>query len=259
MSNIIKYHIHVPCDKWREFINNSDLRFFKYKKHLLNDLLSTKQDGVIVTMISWNYKYLKDAYALSNQIKHTNFANYLCYFEYEEDIIQYLCPYDTVDKNEETAVLITAAHKMFMKLDLERYELYEVIKQILLSLYLAFCEYNLCFPYISIDNICIEYVHKPSKIKYKVNDKKYIVESKLIVKIDEFVNTRRIYKTQTTFYDIYMFYTSVVSVLQQISEKYDITNIVNFVLDFQIADERIIHPMKTIDMILRKIHCELSK
>lgn len=250
MSDIVKYHIYVPCYKWKEFVNNDDLRFFKHRKHILQHLHECKDTGITIKLSSWDYLYLKNAYITGNKIKHPNFVRPICYFEYEEDIVKYLTPYDVSNKkHQENAVILTPYYKPFLlhhEVDLQ-----QCIKQIILSMYMAFYEYDILFFHVSIDDVYIQHNHKQQKIKYKINDKQYTIPSNYVVKMDEFVNMCQV--NTKTYRDNFHFYGSILYILEQINEKYNVEYIISFIKDFHIDSERIICPLKVLDIILSTI------
>ena len=42
-----EFHIHINDRKWREMMNNEDLRFFKHRKTMLNDVLKNNNGNIL--------------------------------------------------------------------------------------------------------------------------------------------------------------------------------------------------------------------
>lgn len=257
-KNIYSYHLYVSSDKWKTLMKNEDIRFFKHKKNLLNDLNACKETGITMKISSWNYMNLKNDYLLSNKIIHPNFVRQLCYFEYEDDIMKYLdASYDTGgykssenDITEECAVVIAPYYKSIMQYELNYTK--DCVKQIILSLYTLFFHYNILLTDLSIDNIYIQ--NKTAKLEYELNDKKYHINTSHVVKIDSFASVE-CFKVSDKL-KMYYLYGVIIDILKQFNKKYDIGYIISFIQDFQVADERLIHPLKVIDIILSQVDCD---
>lgn len=248
-----RYHLYVTQDKWNEFIRNNDLRFFKYNKNLLKILKETHESGVMLKLCSWDYMSMKSSYILSNKFKHTNFIQYLCYFEYEENIIDYLCQSAQSDHLEENAVVIFPYYNNILKYDLNKNELYDCVKQIVLALYTAYFKYNILLTNVNINNIYLDKQNKITKIKYEIHKKTYTVGSQYIVKFDEYIHVKDVSNTSEDITDLYELYGSIISVLKQM-EKDDLKEIIDFIEDFYVPDTRMIHPLKSVDKILSQAH-----
>ena len=78
-------------NKLYNFSKNKDLRFLKCDKNLYKTLLKSYESGFLIKMHNWDYNYLKNEYDISLKLKNIiNFIDYICYFEYELDFIDYI-------------------------------------------------------------------------------------------------------------------------------------------------------------------------
>lgn len=251
-TNIIKqYHIYVDKCKWLDFVNNDNLRFLKHKKYLLNKL-SQQNDGIIMKLSSWNISVLKDEFLQVTKLKHENFIEPICYFEYEEDIINFLCNHeDDVDTNDESAVIIMPYYQNILKTDLNQQSLNTCIKQIVLALYTLLFVYGVNLTHIDLNNVYIHNVNKPVKLKYKLADSTFCIRSNYIVKLD--VGTSK----KTDIQDIKSYY-GLYKNIEYILKHMNIHETANFLRDFECKSDRIIHPLKIINTLLSQIDMEVK-
>lgn len=249
-ASIRKYLLHVDKHKWADLFNEDDLRFLKHKKNVLYDLRDNKY-GVILKIGSWDYPYLKHEYVISNKIKHVNFVKPYCYFEYEEDIINFLCKDEFDDKYNDvevdTAITISPFYKSILHISLN----VEIIKQIILSLYVAFFVYKIQLKCINIQNVYIEEKMKAYNLNYKLN-RIYTLKSRQILKIDDFCCAELMDEYTNKAYK--QLYTTIINVLQQLN-NIALQNIIEFIQDFNANDENIVDPMKSIDYVLSQVDC----
>ena len=184
---VFKKNIHIPVMKWRDLVNNSDLRFFEHKKHLL---LTTSREfeGYVIKINTWDDTSLRNDYEILKKIKHQNVITPLCYFEYEGDILQYLSndEYDIcTDKGdfEDTSVIIRKYYPA-----LNQYDMYlddKIYKQIVLCMFNLLIVHKIRMNNLDISNILFENCFlRRSPIKYNIFSKEYVVYNKVIVKID---------------------------------------------------------------------------
>ena len=256
-QEVHKYHLHVEKHKWAELMNQDDLRFLKCKKNTL-DILLQQHDGVIMKLSSWNSLILKHDYVMSNKIKNLNFVRHYCYFEYEEDIIKFLCSdeydEDIEDLHNETAIVLSPYYNNIIHV-LDNNINSGIIKQIILALYSALFIHNIEFKKINIHNIYYEYVSKPYKIQYKLGDNCLSIKTNHIVKIDAF-STSEILSTheKKNFKQLYI---NIVAILEQFNLD-ELSNVISFVKDFiGNTTENIVHPMKILHGILFHVDCKL--
>lgn len=190
----LEFHIHINDRRWRELMNNEDLRFFKHGKTMLNDVLKNN-DGNILRIGSWDSIKLMQDYTFSKRCKHINLIKYNCYFEYEMDIVNYLC-YESNESNEypedqiyESAVIIKPYFtplKEFCDKDVN--ENASLLKQILLTMFLLFFKYHIGFENIDLNNMSVKKEIRLQNIVYDIGNKCLSIKSKNIVKIDEYRN-----------------------------------------------------------------------
>lgn len=184
---IFKKNIHIPVAKWRDLINNTDLRFFDHKKHLL---LSTSREfeGYVIKVNSWDEMSMRNDYDILKKIKHQNIITPICYFEYEGDIFKYLSDenYDICDKEGNFEDISVVIRKYYPPL--EDYEVLlnnEIYHQIVLSMFYLLFVHNIRINNLNISNVFFENSFvRNHMLKYNLFSKQYIIQSKKIVKFD---------------------------------------------------------------------------
>lgn len=184
---IFKKNIHIPVTKWRDLMNNSDLRFFDHKKHLL---LTTSREfeGYVIKINSWDEMSMRNDYDIIKKIKHQNVINPICYFEYEGDILKYLSDeeYDICNDEgnfEDTSVLIRKYYPSLEHCDVILNN--EIYHQIVLCMFNLLVVHKIRINHLNISNIYFEnsFIRR-STLKYNLFSKQYTVQSKKIVKFD---------------------------------------------------------------------------
>lgn len=219
-SNILVYEIYITIAKWKELLVNPYLRFFYSKKNILYEL--QKENTLhTIKLCEWHRDYLIKDYKFSKKYRHLNLIQHECYFEYEEDIIHYLCnDNDDLlpnDINEYNAVLITPKYDDINNIN----ELSLYIRQIIFCLCHLYFTHHISFSDINLENI---YVNKNDKIKniiYNIKNKKHNIKTSKIVKINNFFNIIENCECLEKLYD------NIRIVLKQFQSRYnyDITNI----------------------------------
>jgi|LakMenE01Jun11ns_1017448.scaffolds.fasta_scaffold9959347_13 hypothetical protein len=249
---IQKYCLHVNKHNWADLINQDDLRFYKSKKNILN-ILTNDRNGVMLKISTWNHPILKHDYFMSKKIKNINFVQHHCYFEYEEDIIKFLCAHeydkDIEDINNDSAVILSPYYSSILHIPLNS----SIVKQIILSLYTALFTYYIQFQKIDINNIYVEKTDKIVGIHYKLENPQY-VNTNHVVKIDEFSNSEMLYKHEQ--HNFKQLYTNIVSILEQFKSNH-LINVIEFVKDFNTTTNHVVHPMKILHGILFQIDSSL--
>lgn len=184
---IQKIEIIVKNSKLFELINNNDVRFWHCKKNAFDNI-----DGIIIKFGSWNHRFLRNDYEKAKKIKCKNFVKYLCYFEYEEDIVNFLCSYNEPDINneinEDNAIIIFPNYIAFKNFDFKQIqdiEFKNCLKQIILTL----SNKKYFIEKISIENIYVDYGIKPKKLQYIIDDVNITFKTNLIILFDEYNNT----------------------------------------------------------------------
>lgn len=209
-KNIFKMEILIPLSKWKELLINQYLRFFKHKKYILHFL--NEEDKYIINICKWEDIILLNDYNLSKKYKHLNIIDHLCYFEYEEDIINFLCNSNNEnqleDINEFNAVLITNKYDNFDKEHLVH------LNQVFMILFFLFFKHNAGFIEIDIRDILIKKQTKNKTLIYNINNKKYKIRTDTIIKINNNVNLIE------NCYNISILYNSINKLLHQIHYEY---------------------------------------
>jgi len=180
---VLKKHIYINDVEMCELVNNNDLRFFKHQKYLLNKMLDTN-NGFYVKYFTWDSNILLNDFELCNKIKHVNIIKPLCYFEFEDDIIDFL-QNTNFRKNEELSVIISEYYDPVK----ENIENKFILLQIILLLHYIFFNFNVCFKEINIDNIYIKKLNKPKNVKYNFLNQSFRIQTENIVIFDDFYNS----------------------------------------------------------------------
>ena len=223
-NNQVEYLIFISDRKLREMMNNEDLRFFKHSKMMLNSVLNN-DNGNILRIDSWDSMNLAKDYKKSKKYKHINLIQYDCYFEYEMDIIHYLCNDCEFPKDEmnETSVIIRPYYIPIIEFQGDDYDMVVLLKQILLTIFLMFFKYHIGFQNINLDNICVKQCNKLHNIAYVIGTKCFSVKSKNIIKIDEYRNIKKHNSLNQEEYG--ELNKNVKKVLEQFDKIYQISNL----------------------------------
>lgn len=249
-KNELEYHIFINDRKWRDMMNNEDLRFFKHNKMLLNNVFQN-DNGHVLRIGSWDSLKLANDYTRSKKYKHINLTDYECYFEYEMDIIHYLCndnEYPMDDMNE-VAVIIKPYFISINDFHCNDLEMIALLKQILLTVFLMFFKYRIGFQNICFDNIGVKKYNKKHNIVYDIGHKSYSVKSKNIIKIDEY---RNIKKYNSLNHEEYKeLNKNVKKVLEQFNKIYQIYNI----FDIKNNEKEITNKESSVNMLNDLFEC----
>jgi hypothetical protein len=170
-----KCHIKPTPEKWKQMLEQDDLRFFNGSRKMKN-ATSLFPYGVLVKLDSWNKPTFRESYTMSKLCKNANAIEYLCYFEYEEDIIRFLT--GSPEIYEDNAVIMMPAY-------CEIYEITtDVLKQTILYLYHLLFSKKISINNISYDNIYIDKLSKHQNLQYDICENKYCIKTNEVVKID---------------------------------------------------------------------------
>jgi len=181
--------LKISNNKWNDILNNEDIRFLKVK-NIPNKI--TDRD-LLIKYSSWDDKHLLNCYKIQKKItKNNNLIKYLCYFEYEDDIIKYLKDHgdqdtsdlsDISDDNNESSIIIRPVYEKILDIRLDE-SLSDCIKQIILMVYDLLFNYKIYIEIKDIKNIYIDILKTPKKIVYTFQDISYVLYTKYIIKID---------------------------------------------------------------------------
>lgn len=193
---ISKFEIFISSSKWKELFINQYLRFFRHNRYkICNDSIC------IIKLCAWSDSYLLNDYKISKKYKHLNMINHECYFEYEEDIIHFLCNDLTINKqfediNEFNSVLITPKFKSFEYSDIDN------LNQIVMFLFFLFYKHGIGFKEINIqENILIDKLITNKTIIYNIEGIKYKILTNNIIKFDNNINIIEKCKDENTLYN----------------------------------------------------------
>lgn len=249
-DKIRSYHLYVRDHKWQELVKKDDLRFFKHSSNVVDDLKKQKENGIILKACHWNYADLHNDYMLSKKIKHANFAKYICYFEYEEDIIHCLMNNAIIvldDIFDENAVVILPHYSSNVKECSLLQTTSDIFKQIILSLYYALYCHHISFTSVSADDIYIDKTHKMTNLKYEFAGFKHKMRTNQVVKLDFFRNAQETSEIKPQHYR--QLYNNILQVLKDLNAK---DELIEFIQEFvsHPNDDRIVCPLKIIDTII---------
>jgi len=231
--------LKISSDKWNDILNNDDMLFLKVK-NIPNKI--TDRD-LLIKYSSWDDKHLLNCYRLQQKItKNNNLIKYLCYFEYEDDIIKYLRDCDDIsdqsDDNNESSIIIRPVYEKILDISLEEY-LCDCIKQIILMIYDLLFNYNIYIEINDIKNIYIDILKTPKKIVYTFQNISYVLYTKYIIKFDISENY---YKKVTLQNDKYLYILVSANILNTLSEFYN--SYKNYHGDYKNSLIDIIHEIK---------------
>jgi hypothetical protein len=236
------YNIIITKTKWSQLMKNEDLRFFKYVSKKM------PSNQVIVKLDTWNNSNLKHAFQLCKKLKHDNLVKYSCYFEYEEDIINYLMDIDVkFDVNEENAVLIMPALSKVVEVDkCDK----SIAKQIILFLYEALFNMHIDFDIININDLYYEY--KSQKINYRIDNQWFDVNTMHVVKFDVYHDMYYLDVLYAVHYR--NLYTNIIKLLEQMHVDM-FTDVIEFLDAFCHVKsiDHTVYPLKILHTLLSMI------
>lgn len=244
------FHIFIHDRKWRELMNNNDLRFFKRSKTMLNNVLKN-DNGHILRIGSWDSLKLAKDYTRSKKYKHINLMKYDCYFEYEMDIIHYLCndnvyPKDDID---EVSVIIKPYFTPIKEFTCNVFDMVMLLKQILLIIFFMFFKHRVGFQNICLDNISVRKYNTKHNITYDIGNKCFVVKSKNIIKIDEYRNIKQYNSLKREEYE--ELNKNVKNVLEQFNKICQIYNL----FDMKNNEKEIIDKESSVNMLNDLFEC----
>ena len=237
-----KFHIYIDNQKWREMLDNEDLRFFMYNKNLT---IFDQHNGSIVKLSSWDDTCLKHEYSISCKIRHKNIIKPLCYFEYEGNILKYfnsdIIDYQIENENKddgEFAVLIIPFYKKIQTKDKI------IVKQIVLFLHELLVKHK-----IHLERFCIDDIYydssKFSNIKYSLYNHLYYIRTNHIVKINGLTNAVVV---KCNILQIH--YINMYKHISKICEEFDCYDIVSYIEYAQYSEQ----PHNILSNILCKLN-----
>lgn len=252
-GQVKSYHIHVKDHKWQELVKKDDLRFFKHNRYVVDNLKKYKNDGVVLKICHWNSSSLHNDFMISKKIKHLNFSKYICYFEYEEDIINFLmCDDFMEDVYDDNAVVILPAFSFNIreKLDLiDSTKKIDIIKQIILSLYYLLYSHHISLTNISASDIYIDIKTKLTNLKYEFRGYKYKLQTKQVVKLDVYRHVQESSEIRPEHYR--QLYNNILKVLKVLQFNEELQEFIKGFVSHN-NNERIVCPLKMIDSIISR-------
>jgi len=164
---------NISKEKLYYFTKNTDLRFLKYySKNLYKLLLKSFISGFIIKLHYWDNNNLINEYNLSHKLKNIiNFNNYLCYFEYELNFINFIFDKPDDDLYNDSSIVLMHNYDNYNISYISENHINNIYTQLVLALYSAFYNHNVCFNNINIDLLHIVKNNRKKIYKYFINNK----------------------------------------------------------------------------------------
>lgn len=179
-----KFSIYVEPCKWYDIINDTSLMFLK-GSNVYNNII--KSSHVIMRIGSWDDRKMLDTYRKVKKIRNKNIIKYLCYFEYEEDIINILSKSSINEDYNELSVIIYKNYDIFannlLLLNCDN-NLYDCYMQIILTIYDLFYTYNLYYKNLNVNDLFIDKIKTKKKLNYELLSYNYYVFTDIVLKMD---------------------------------------------------------------------------
>jgi len=193
---------NITKDKLLSFTKNKELRFLKYNSNNFYKLLLKSYDaGYLIKMHNWDYSNLKEEYSISKKISSIiNFNKYICYFEYEDNFINYINDKETNDiysniVTDEKSIVFMHNYFLYKSEYIDSKYIQNIYTQFILALYSCYYTYNIYFNEIDNDFICLIKNKAKKKYRYYIKDKKIYLNNcdyKLIISDISKFNTEKI-------------------------------------------------------------------
>lgn len=181
LYNINKTDTHIirlSDAKWHDIVSNEQTIFLKIK-NISKKYVNTE---ICFKYSNWDNRKLINCYRIANKIRNNkNIIKYICYFEFEDNIVNYLknCDNNT-DEDNESSIIIKPIYK---KITNYKYSIC-YLKQIILTIFYLLFNYNIFLEINDINNIYIDEKSNPIKLFYSFGDYSYTLYTKYIIKID---------------------------------------------------------------------------
>lgn len=235
MNNVIKKHIFINENIIRDFINNNELRFFKHKKYILNDMLCCPK-GFYIKFYDWDSSVLLKQYKIANTIKHHNTIDYICYFECEFDILQYFS-FGNIIYNEYICDISVLLTNYYDYIDIKNINK-NLLLQIIYYIYYLFFNYKIGFYHLNLNNLYYKNVFRKTTITYKIYSQVYTIKTREILKFDDFEHYYQV--EELTKIDFINLYNNINNILLMSGNKYsinfdinaDYNNVLNDIIKF---------------------------
>ncbi len=177
---------NISKEKLYFFTKNTDLRFLKYNSNnFYKLLLKSFISGFIIKLHNWDYNNLINEYNLSHKLKNIiNFNNYLCYFEYELNFINFILDKPDDDFYNDSSIVLMHNYDNYNISYISENHINNIYTQLVLALYSAFYNHYVYFNNINIDLVHIIKNNRKKKYKYFISNKNVILNDckyKLII------------------------------------------------------------------------------
>lgn len=193
--NNINTFIYLPEKKEHLYnlTKNEDLLFLKVNsKSYYKSLLKSFYSGIIIKILDWDNDLLKKEYFISIKLKKIiNFIDYISYFEFEDNFVDYINNIDInnisnnadiyIDKyTDEKSVIIMHNYSLNNIYYIDKKNIINIYIQIILALYSAYI------------NLGIYFLNLNSKFLY-------IVKNRSAKRYRYFIKTKKIYLNECNY------------------------------------------------------------
>lgn len=185
--NNINTFIYLPEKK--EYLyyltKNDDLLFLKVNsKSYYKSLLKSFYSGIIIKILDWDNDLLKKEYFISIKLKKIiNFIDYISYFEFEDNFVDYINNINKhnisnntdiyVDKyTDEKSVIIMHNYSLNNIYYIDKKNIINIYIQIILALYSAYINHGIYFLNLNSDFLYIVKNRSVKRYRYFIKTKK---------------------------------------------------------------------------------------
>jgi hypothetical protein len=222
--------IKLSDAKWHDIMSNEQILFLKIK-NISKKYVNT---DICFKYSSWDDRKIINCYRIANRIKNNkNIIKYICYFEFEDNIVNYLTDSNNnTDDNNESSVIIKPVYEKIINC---KYSIC-YLKQIILTIFYLLFNYNIFLEIKDINYIYIDQKPNPIKLIYNFGDYSYTLYTKYIIKIDISDNNYIVINLSKDD-NIYLLLNAhimyIFSLLYININDYDINDIIDTICEFQ--------------------------
>lgn len=191
---IKKEHLHT-------FSKNDDMLFFTLNSsNFYKSLIECINVGVIIKITDWDNNILKKEFEVSIKLKNIpNFIDYICYFEYEDNFLNYLETIEDINNYtlndiyvnktiDEKSIILMKNYDLLNILNIDIKEIDNIYEQLILALYSAYKYYKIYFNFLN-KNFIYLINNNNKQCKYIINnDTCVLYKNKYLVLICDISN-----------------------------------------------------------------------
>jgi hypothetical protein len=183
------------------FSKNEDMLFFTLNySNFYKSLIDCINVGIIIKITDWDNDILKKVYELSIKLKNIpNFVDYICYFEYEDNFLNYLETVEDINNykledtyvnktTDEKSIILMKNYDLLNIIDIDIAEIDNIYEQLILALYFAYKCHNIYFNFLNKKFIYLLNNNK-KQCKYTINNDTHVLyKNKYLVLICDISN-----------------------------------------------------------------------